>query len=206
MKTHVTTNEPLTNFKKEFPMKHRTTTAALTLIPCLMLAAGCTQESPPAATATGSTAPTIDGSKYLLNEEPAEVATVIEAREQSEDGADVVLVGRIGGSANPWIDGRAAFSIVDPSLKACSDIPGDECPKPWDYCCETHKLPTSTALVKFVDEDGRSLQSDARELLSLKELQTVVVRGKAKRDDAGNLTVLASGLFVRDAEKPATDE
>ena len=155
---------------------------------------------------TSTPAPSIDGSKYLLTEEPAEVATVIEARENSADGEDIVLVGRIGGSVNPWIEGRAAFSIVDPTLKACSDIPGDECKKPWDYCCETHKLPTSTALVKFVDDDGRPLKADARELLSLKELQTVVVRGKAKRDDAGNLTVLASGLFVRDTSKAATTD
>jgi hypothetical protein len=141
-----------------------------------------------------------------LNEEPAEAATVIEAREDSEDGQDIVLVGRIGGSVNPWVEGRAAFSIVDPTLKACSDIPGDECKKPWDYCCETHKLPTSTAFVKFVGDDGRPLYADARELLNLKELQTVVVHGKAKRDEAGNLTVLADGLFVRDTSNPLANE
>ncbi|MGZ0163971.1 MAG: hypothetical protein ACKVII_08635 [Planctomycetales bacterium] len=179
----------------------------IVILASLLLAAGCAGEaSTTTSTTTDSTRPTIDGSKYLLTEEPTEVATVIEAREQSEDGEDIVLVGRIGGSVNPWIEGRAAFSIVDPTLKACSDIPGDECKIPWDYCCETHKLPTSTALVKFVDDDGRPLKADARELLSLKELQTVVVRGKAKRDEAGNLTVLASGLFVREASKPTTDE
>ena len=179
----------------------------IVILASLLLAAGCAGEaSTTTSTTTDSTRPTIDGSKYLLTEEPTEVATVIEAREQSEDGEDIVLVGRIGGSVNPWIEGRAAFSIVDPTLKACSDIPGDECKIPWDYCCETHKLPTSTALVKFVDDDGRPLKADARELLSLKELQTVVVRGKAKRDEAGNLTVLASGLFVREASKPTTVE
>jgi hypothetical protein len=172
----------------------------------LLLIAGCTQEGPTNTETTNAPAPAIDGSKYLLTEEPSDVATVIEAREKSQDGEDIVLVGRIGGSVNPWVEGRAAFSIVDPTLKACSDIPGDECKIPWDYCCETQKLPTSTALVKFVDEDGRPLKADARELLSLKELQTVVVRGKAKRDEAGNLTVLASGLFVRDTSKAATTD
>jgi hypothetical protein len=39
-----------------------------------------------------------------------------------------------------WIEGRAAFSLVDQSLKACSDVEGDDCPVPWDYCCETEKL------------------------------------------------------------------
>lgn len=186
-------------------MKNLTT--PIVILAGLLLVAGCTQESAPTTSATSATkAPTIDGSKFLLNEEPADVATVIEAREASEDGEDVVLVGRIGGSVNPWVEGLAAFSIVDPTLKACSDIPGDECKKPWDYCCETHKLPESTAFVKFVDNDGRPLKADARELLSLKELQTVVVRGKAQRDEAGNLTVLADGLFVRDTSSPPTSE
>jgi hypothetical protein len=189
----------------ESPMKPQLS-AAITLA-CLFLAAGCSEESSTTTTST-TTAPeaAIDGSRFLLNEEPAAAATVIEARENSEDGQDIVLVGRIGGSVNPWVKGRAAFSIVDPSLKACSDIPGDECKIPWDYCCETHKLPTSTALVKFVDDDGRPLKADARELLSLKELQTVVVRGKAKRDEAGNLTVLADGLFVRNTIKTSTSD
>jgi len=31
----------------------------------------------------------------------------------------------------------------------------------------------------------------------VKELQTVVVQGIAKRDEAGNLTVQATGLYVR---------
>jgi hypothetical protein len=186
-------------------MKNLTT--PIVIFAGLLLVAGCAQEAAPTTSATTATnAPTIDGSKFLLNEEPANVATVIEAREASEDGEDIVLVGRIGGSVNPWVEGLAAFSIVDPTLKACSDIPGDECKKPWDYCCETHKLPASTAFVKFVDNDGRPLKADARELLCLKELQTVVVRGKAHRDDAGNLTVLADGLFVRNTSKPPTSE
>jgi hypothetical protein len=53
------------------------------------------------------------------------------------------------------------------------------------------------AFIKFVDAQGKSLPHGARQLFGLKELQTVVVRGRAKRDEAGNLTVLADGLFVR---------
>ena len=189
----------------ESPMKSQF--SVVVILASLLLAVGCTQESSTTTTSTNTTPEaSIDGSRFLLNEEPAEAATVIEAREDSEDGQDVVLVGRIGGSVNPWVEGRAAFSIVDPTLKACSDIPGDECKKPWDYCCETHKLPTSTAFVKFVGDDRRPLYADARELLNLKELQTVVVRGKAKRDEAGNLTVLADGLFVRDTSNPLANE
>ncbi|MDF1742735.1 MAG: hypothetical protein P1V19_03515 [Gimesia sp.] len=135
--------------------------------------------------------------EQLLTSEPAGAKEVIQARKSAKNDEEVVLVGRIGGSENPWIEGRAAFSIVDNSLKACSDIPGDGCDKPWDYCCETDKLPTAMALIKVVDAEGKLINSDARKLFKLKELQTVVVKGKAKRDDAGNLTVFASGIFVR---------
>ena len=169
-------------------------TAAGFVVACLFT--GCSQEAAiPGPTSTSES--TNDGAKFLLTSEPAAASDVITAREVAGDGDEVTIVGRIGGSMDPWIDGRVAFSIVDNSLKACSDIPGDNCPQPWDYCCETSKLPTATALVKLVDEKGDLVRGDAKGLLDVKELSTVVVQGKAKRDDAGNLTVLATGVFVK---------
>ena len=52
-------------------------------------------------------------------------------------------------------------------------------------------------MVKVVDENGSLVKADARELLKVKELTTVVVTGEAQRDDAGNLTLLASGVYVK---------
>jgi hypothetical protein len=137
------------------------------------------------------------GEQYLLADEPADAKGVMDVREGAQEEDEVVVVGRIGGSANPWVEGRAAFSIVDLSLKACSDIEGDTCKVPWDYCCETDLLPKATVLVKVVDETNSIVAADSRELLQVKELQTVVVEGTAKRDDSGNLTILASGVFVK---------
>ena len=140
------------------------------------------------------------GSKLLLDAQPEGAQSVIQVRENANDRDAVVVLGRIGGRKNPWIEGRAAFSIVDPTLKSCRETTGDSCPTPWDYCCETPQLRTSTALVKIVDDDGNLVRSDARQLLGLKELETVVVKGQAQLDDAGNLTVLADGVFVQDEE------
>jgi hypothetical protein len=53
------------------------------------------------------------------------------------------------------------------------------------------------AMIKFTDEQGKTLSFSPREALGIKESQTVVVRGRAKRDDQGNLTVLATGLYRR---------
>jgi hypothetical protein len=150
---------------------------------------GCSQSNnPPMETTT---------SKYVLSMEPAAAQDVKAAHATTTGGAEVVLVGRIGGASDPWIKGRAAFTIVDNSLQACSDVPGDECETPWDYCCVTDQLPGATALVKIVDASEELIAVDARQLLGVKELDRVVVRGKAKRDNDGNLTVLADGVFIK---------
>jgi hypothetical protein len=160
----------------------------------VLVASGCGQQA--ATPSTSSTASAVDGATFRLASEPAGAQDVIKVREESADADEVVIVGRIGGES-PWIEDRAAFSIVDSSLRACSDIPGDACETPWDYCCETDKLPRATALVKVVDADGNLVKAGARELLNVNELSTVVVQGTAQRDDQGNLTVLARGVFVR---------
>ena len=171
---------------------------AATLLILVAAYVGCQQESSTSTTQTpNASLPGVDGENFLLTAEPGGAEDVIKVRKAAQDGDEVTIVGRIGGGENPWIEGRAAFSIVDGSLKACSDIPGDQCKKPWDYCCETPKLPTSTALVKVVNDNGDLVKVDARELLDVKELSTVIVKGKANRDEAGNLTVLASGVYVK---------
>ncbi len=52
-------------------------------------------------------------------------------------------------------------------------------------------------MVKVVDENGSLVKADARELLKVKELTTVVVKGKAQRDDTGILTILGRGVYLK---------
>jgi hypothetical protein len=136
------------------------------------------------------------GAQYLVKQEPADAQPVGEAI-QGEDDADVTVVGRIGGEEKPWIDDMAAFTIVDPSLRACSDIPGDHCATPWDYCCDSARLKTHSVMVKFADDQGSVVAIDARKLFGVEPLQTVVVQGRLKKDDAGNATVVAHKMYVR---------
>jgi len=133
-------------------------------------------------------------SSLLLKSKPANALDVAKARKEVKDKQDIVLVGRIGGEEKPFVDGVAAFSVVDLSLKACA--PEEGCPTPWDYCCSTDKLPDHKAFVKVVDAAGKPIITGAKQLLGAKELSIVTVQGKASRDEAGNLTVLASGVFV----------
>lgn len=139
-------------------------------------------------------ASTVD-KNYLLDEEPKDAADVIATRKDSKDQQEIVVVGRIGGRVNPWVKGMAAFSIVDRTLTPCSEMEGDTCKTPWDYCCETN-LPKATLLVMVTGKDGKVVKKDARQLLGVKELDTVTLVGKVKRDKAGNVSVLASKLYV----------
>lgn len=163
----------------------------------LVLAAVASVVGCGSSSTTTANKPSAQGAAYRLSQEPSDAKGVKEVRESAEDGQPVVVEGRIGGDTNPWVAGQAAFLVVDKSLKPCNEKDDDACETPWDYCCDTDVLPQSKAMVKILDENGKPLATDARELLGVKELQTVVVRGKAKRDEAGNLTVLADGVFVR---------
>ncbi len=166
------------------------------ILAAVLMFVGCSQTQP--STPAAKKHPSAEGKQYLLAEEPAAAQDVAKAREAAVDDDEVVVVGRIGGSTDPWVEGMAAFTIVDRGLQACSDREGDDCPTPWDYCCETAAtMKASSTLVKLVDAAGNPIKTDARELLGVEELQTVVVHGKARRDDAGNLTVLADGIHVQ---------
>ncbi|QDS88256.1 hypothetical protein EC9_24460 [Rosistilla ulvae] len=159
----------------------------------LAVVVGCgeapTAEGPDAAEVAAASA------LYVAEAEPEGAVGVGEARESVESEQAVTLVGTIGGSRKPFVEGMAAFTIVDPKVPFCSADEG--CPTPWDYCCTQPQVKENIATVKVVDADGGPVSYDARKLLNVKELSTVVVQGTAKRDDQGNLTVAANKVFVR---------
>lgn len=122
---------------------------------------------------------------------------------------DVILVGSVGGVPNPsaeatpdfpFANGKAIFFLVDPEVAAEAEehahthAPGEEC-----AFCAAHAADAAHAIavVQFADEKGNALPVDARELFELKEKETVVVKGKAKANGNGMITVDATGLYVR---------
>lgn len=163
----------------------------------LSLGIGC--GSPASITPESSAAatkPVVNGEKYLLAEEPDDAVGVIEARETAGNGDPLVVVGRIGGSDKPWIEGRAAFMLLDASMAVVAggteSSEGEVC---LEDCCAEERAECTT-LVKVVD-NGALVAADSRQLLGVKENDFVVVRGKASKDESGNFTVLADGVFIR---------
>lgn len=167
--------------------------ALIAVAPALPLLTGC--GSAPAAEATAPS--DIKGSDFLLSEEPDGAVGVIAAREAAEDGVPLVLVGRVGGSANPWIEGRAAFMVLDASMSVVAEgeesAEGELCT---GDCCATERL-ACTTLVKVVDASGQVVPVDTRKLLGLKESDMVVVEGTAKKDKSGNFSMLVNHVFIR---------
>lgn len=160
----------------------------------LLFAVGC-GGSPESASRDESRSSVPAASEYMATSEPAGAVPVGDARQSATDDEAIVLVGVIGGSSEPFIDGLAAFTIVDPKVPACGVDEG--CPTPWDYCCTQNQVKENIATVKVVDDGGKMVTTDARSLLGVKELSTVVVEGTAQRDEQGNLSLLAKQVFIR---------
>ncbi len=136
----------------------------------------------------------------MITKGPATGTGVAAAKLTAKQGETITLVGRIGGSEDPFVADRAVFTIVDPSLKSCADMADpDHCTTPWDYCCEERgSLKRSTATIEFAGADGRPLKGSIRGMSGLDPLATVAVTGTVtERNDAGVLVVRATKVEVR---------
>ena len=136
----------------------------------------------------------------MITKGPATGTGVAAAKLTAKQGETITIVGRIGGSEDPFVADRAVFTIVDPSLKSCADAGDpDHCETPWDYCCEDRaSLKRSTATIEFAGSDGRPLKGSIRGMSGLDPLVTVAVTGTVtERNDAGMLVVRATKVEVR---------
>jgi len=165
---------------------HRISTPFLAALAICLVFTGC-------ADSTVSEPVAVKSSEFTLTTEPANALEILDAREQAKDGEPIVVVGRLGGGIKPWIDGRAAFLVVDTRVQGCGE--GDKCDENCPGCSK--EMAEASTMVKFHGADGKVLATDARQLLGVKELETVVIRGTANRDKAGNVTIAANGIFIR---------
>lgn len=132
---------------------------------------------------------------FYIKDAPPGAQSVASARQNTKSGDEVIVTGRVGGSAQPFVNGAAAFSIVDNSEKSCLED-GSACAVPWDYCCTDPKtLAEKGASVEFVQGEQR-VGASVRGFHGVDHLKVVTVVGKAKKDEAGNLTILARGIYI----------
>lgn len=128
-------------------------------------------------------------------------------RPDAPKSRSVVLVGRIGGMPNvwpdshpdfPWYGGQASFFLVDSKIAAqfashAKAHGGEDCA----FCRQlAERNAHAIAVVNLVDPQGKIIKIDARELLGLKEGQTVVIRGRARLLAGTMLVVDADGVYA----------
>ena len=165
--------------------------AILSIVAALLLAAGCTQQ----ATQAGS--PSVqNGRQFQLSREPRGAIGILDARGRDVDGQELVLIGKIGGVTNPWVKGYASFIVSDTTaanVAGHKHADGCDC----KFCKQKHRAADSIAVVEIVDRDGKVIRVGAQQLLGLKAGQTVVVRGRARVDSLGCMTLSARGVYIR---------
>lgn len=138
-------------------------------------------------------------SGFFVEKQPENVRDVSEARKSGtlKAGDKVVLRGRVGGSKEPFVAGRAMMTLVGRGLKACNENPDDKCTKPWDYCCEPKEdILANSVTVQVVDAKGQVLRTDMKGRRGLKELSEVVVVGKVASADGKAVVVNAESIHV----------
>lgn len=133
--------------------------------------------------------------KLIVSIEPTPTSNVIETKSKVKDGEEVIVHGRV----KDFVKGYAVFTIADTSMKACVDNPEESCPTPWDYCCNPkEKIQKSVATVQLTSDGTTPIKTEIEGFRGLQRLSSyVTVKGKAKRDEAGNLTIIASNLFIK---------
>ena len=157
---------------------------------------GCTKEdkAPAEKVQTESTLPP----SLFVNEKISNAVPVLEAR-KLKAGDKVTVQGKIMGNTNPFIENRSLFILGDPeTLTSCDLMPEDECPAPWDVCCETDKdIAAGTLSIQVVDSNGKVLKTGLEGKSGLKKLSTVIIEGVvASNSTADNMTINANKIFV----------
>lgn len=132
--------------------------------------------------------------EYVLGDVPKDAVEVNELR-GLDPGATVTVRGDIKEHSAPA--GYAIFELTDHGLLSCDEKEGNMCPTPWDFCCEEPMaMKLGTAAVEFHDGDGEIMEAAIKGWQGIDYLSNVVVTGTLQKDDVGNITVVASGLFV----------
>jgi len=154
------------------------------------LLAGCSKSEPGAAADAAAFPQTLFVS--AIDQAPVPIA---QAQADAKEGDTVVLHGRIGGRKDPFTAGRAVFMLVDTVLQPCVD----GCATPWDYCCDDQaEIAANAATIQVVDASGAVIRSAINGVRGIAPGAEVIVAGAvARRDDAANLTVNATQIWVK---------
>ena len=157
------------------------------------------KESTNTTTSTETTATDPALEKFFTGEPIPAAQAIHIARTTAKPGDEITLKGDLIGRKKIFVDGRASFILGDPGkLTPCNEIPGDECPTPWDACCDSKELKkTGIASIQILGEDGRVLSGNLKGTKGMKELSSITLTGTVdKSSTEDNLVVNATKIHV----------
>ncbi|MFC1833317.1 hypothetical protein ACFL2Q_01115 [Thermodesulfobacteriota bacterium] len=145
------------------------------------------------AYAQGAAVGSLPGDLFVKNP-PSNPIGVRDARQNAKEGEPIVLWGVIGGTAKPFVNGRAVFLMADSRLPQCSC----GCATPWDNCCAPKDLVMSSlATVQIPDAKGQPVKANLQGMNGLKPAAEVVVSGTVSRRTPNLLLVNAKNIYVK---------
>ncbi len=116
--------------------------------------------------------------KFFTADELGPSISVIQAKSHNEAGATLSIKGFIGGRVEPFTSNRASFLLGDDSIKTCDKIPSDNCPTPWDACCEDRKkLLRGSICIQLLDNNGSLIHGNLNGVRDLKPGREIKVKG-----------------------------
>jgi hypothetical protein len=122
---------------------------------------------------------------FITQESLGEAIPVKTAREQNEPGNILILEGFVGGRENPFVEGRAIFVLGDDSLETCDKVPGDDCPTPWDACCEDPKnIQAAIITIQVVDENNAVLKGTLEGAGGIKAGSRLKIKGQVDKNSS----------------------
>jgi hypothetical protein len=170
----------------------KTTTACLALATAALLASCDKKEV--SVTAPAVSTPSAALSAVLAAAPTGEPKPIHLIRTTAKPGDEITISGRIMGNEKPFVEGRAAFILGDPSvLTPCNKDPDDKCSTPWDTCCDSPEdKKRGTATIQIVGADGRVLKESVEGVGGLENLATVTVRGKVAEGSSADLLIVSA--------------
>ena len=164
----------------------------------ITLSIGCGKENSNQGTQASSSTGNVIPASIFLSERPSDSTMLTDIKANGNVGDSVVVEARVGGRAEPFVDGLAMFVAADPRLVSCDQRPGDHCKIPHDYCCESlEAMKAGTGTIQLVDANGIPYPVRAEGKGGIEPLKTVVVTGViSEKDDQGILVIDASTIWV----------
>lgn len=134
---------------------------------------------------------TISLESYFTASAPADPQQISAVRTTAKPGDTITVSGLVMGREHPFVEGRAAFILGDPTkLTPCNKMPDDHCKTPWDACCDSPELKKEGTATIQITENGRVLKQSLKGEHGLKELSAVTLTGTVDKSSTPEALII----------------